>query len=382
MALDRWYPHLVLAGLTAPLGVLVLAASIESMTGSGLFAAEIADLEHRVVLVGHRPLVEAALGVSLIVMSLGLALRSSLAWLGSVSIMATAIALRMPPETTDLPTVLYFGAVLLLLLVHRRSFVSHSVFSAALFSVGVTVSFFIWAVLGTLRLGEQFEPPVRDLATSIYVTVVTVSSVGFGDIVARQPEARFFVAAEILVGLLVVATAFSAVLLPLIGGRVSEIMRGGRRLERYSHYVVVGHSPLARNVTTELERRREKVTLIVSTGSEDSFYKDRDLVVGDPTDLSVLRAAGAEQAKAVLALATDDATNGFVVLGVNELDATVQTVAALNDPANQFRLKRTQPSMLLSLQALGGQLLAMALTGERVDVDMLARVLQVHGDQD
>ena len=38
---------------------------------------------------------------------------------------------------------------------------------------------------------------------------------------------------------------------------------------------------------------------------------------------------------------TGDATNGFVVLGVNELDATIPTVAALNDPANQFRLKRT-----------------------------------------
>jgi hypothetical protein len=35
--------------------------------------------------------------------------------------------------------------------------------------------------------------------------------------------------------------------------------------------------------------------------------------------------------------------------------------------------------MLLSLQALGGQLLAMALTGERVDLEMLTRVLEVHG---
>ena len=35
--------------------------------------------------------------------------------------------------------------------------------------------------------------------------------------------------------------------------------------------------------------------------------------------------------------------------------------------------------MMLSLQALGGELLAMALTGERVDVEMLTRVLQVHG---
>ena len=121
------------------------------------------------------------------------------------------------------------------------------------------------------------------------------------------------------------------------------------------------------------------MTLVLEKTPEEDFYNQRDVVVGDPADLSVLRTAGAEKAKGVLSLSTDDATNGFVVLGVNEFDGTIPTVAALNDPKNQFRLKRTQPSMLLSLQALGGELLAMALTGEHVDIGMLTRVLQVHG---
>ena len=105
-------------------------------------------------------------------------------------------------------------------------------------------------------------------------------------------------------------------------------------------------------------------------------------MVGDPTDLSVLRTAGADKARGVLALSTDDAENGFVVLGVNELAPTIPTVVALNDPKNQFRLKRTQPSLLLSLQVLGGQLLAKALTGERVESDMLEKVLQLHTSTD
>jgi len=121
------------------------------------------------------------------------------------------------------------------------------------------------------------------------------------------------------------------------------------------------------------------VTLVLEKAPDEDFYHQRDVVVGDPTDLSVLRTAGTAESKGVLSLSIDDATNGFVVLGVNELDATIPTVALLNDRANQFRLKRTQPSMLLSLQALGGELLAMALTGERVDVEMLTRVLEVHG---
>jgi voltage-gated potassium channel len=80
----------------------------------------------------------------------------------------------------------------------------------------------------------------------------------------------------------------------------------------------------------------------------------------------------------VLALSTDDSANGFVVLGVNELEPTIMTVAALNDSQNRSRLERTQPSMLLSLQVLGGQLLAMALTGEKVEESLLEGVLKIH----
>lgn len=152
-------------------------------------------------------------------------------------------------------------------------------------------------------------------------------------------------------------------------------------MDRTGHYVIVGASPLARNAATELEKRGQNVTLVLATTPEEDFYRDRDVVIGDPTDLEVLRTAGTENAKGVLTLSPDDATNGFVVLGVNEIDSTIPTVAALNDPANQSRLKRTQPSMMLSLQALGGELLAMALTGEHVDLEMLKRVLQVQGDE-
>ena len=377
--LDRWYPHIPIAIAMAPLGVLAVAYATENALGIRLASLQIADLEQRAAEFGHRPIFEAALGLSLIAMSVGLAFRSRLAWSWSVGAAATGLALELPPEQMDVPLALYFAVMLGLLLLHRGSFTSRSVVTSLGFAVIVLAAFLSWATLGTLRLGDQFDPPVRDLETALYLVVVTVSSVGFGDIVAKGPEARLFVVVKIVAGLLVGATALSSVVVPLIGGRMREMMGGRRTMDRSNHYVIVGKSPLARNAVTELEKRKQHVTLILGAPEEVDFYKQRDVVVGDPADLSVLRTAGVPEAKGVLALSTDDATNGFVVLGVNELDATITTVAVLNDPANRFRLKRTQPSILLSLQALGGQLLAMALTGEHVDVEMLTGVLQVQG---
>ena len=84
LALDRWYPHFVIAAAMAPLGLFLVAAVAESALGVGLLSAEIADFERRAGELEHRPIDELALGLSLIVMSVEVAARSRLAWLWSV----------------------------------------------------------------------------------------------------------------------------------------------------------------------------------------------------------------------------------------------------------------------------------------------------------
>jgi voltage-gated potassium channel len=369
-----WYPQAPIAVLMAPLGLLLIALAVEAALGVELMRAEFSHFEESMSLVGHRPTVELALGVSLTAISVGVALGSRLAWLWAVGVTSISLALRLPPLVVDLPYLLYLALVLTLLVYHRRSFVGSSVLTSTVFSLIVLATFLTWATLGALRLGDQFQPPIEDVETALYFSVVTASSVGFGDIAAKGSEARLFVLAVIALGLFVGATAIGTVLLPLIGNRLHEALGGKAKVDRSNHYVIVGKSPLARNAAVELEMRGQAVTLVLAGTTEEDFYSKRDVVVGDPT-------AGAEKAKGVLALSEDDSTNGFVVLGVNELNTTVPAVAALNDSANRFRIERTQPSLLLSLQSLGGELLAMALTGEHVGTEMLNRVLQVQGGQ-
>ena len=224
VALDRWYPHVLIAVAMAPFGLLLVAVFVQTEFGVGLTSLEVPDLERRFGEIQHSAIVELTIGFSLIAMSVGVALRSRVAWLWSVSAMSVGLALRLPPESVDVPFALYFAGILALLLLHRRSFASQSVVTSAAFAVVMLATFFIWATLGTLRLGDQFEPPVHDLVTALYLTVVTLSSVGFGDIVARGPEARLFVVAMIILGIGVATTALGAILLPLIGGRLREVM--------------------------------------------------------------------------------------------------------------------------------------------------------------
>jgi voltage-gated potassium channel len=386
LRLDRWFPHVPLSLFVALLGLLMIDAVVRSTMGVSTVSVRVEHLVERIEGIRLATTHEFAIGLLLLVMSVGLLLRSRFAWVLTTAGLTLAVALRILFWRDPLEGFLVsYVAVLLVLLVSKRHFGRRSLVTAAGFGLFAVLTSQAYATLATLQMGEHFDPPIREPITALYFVVVTISTVGFGDITARDPEAQWFVVALIVIGLIVVATSISAFLLPLLTSRIRGLL-GAREdfVDRSNHFVIVGASALARNTAEELEKRGQRITWILDEASTQAFYQQRDVVVGDPTDLSVLRTAGADKARGVLALSTDDAENGFVVLGVNELAPTIPSVAALNDPKNQFRLKRTQPSLLLSLQVLGGQLLAKALTGERVESNILEKVLQLHTtvDQD
>jgi voltage-gated potassium channel len=90
----------------------------------------------------------------------------------------------------------------------------------------------------------------------------------------------------------------------------------------------------------------------------------------------VLADAGASKARYILALRNDDAENAFIVLAAKEVGgAETRTVALANTSTHLDKIKRVGPDMVLSLQLLGGEVLARTLSGEPLDSDLIARML-------
>jgi voltage-gated potassium channel len=378
--LNRWFPHVPLGLTLVPLGLVLSYRAILSMLGKSGTDVRLVELTEHLLGAHLGGLSDFVVGGLLIITAFGLLVRARLAWWLAVLGLGTSLVLNVFSEIegADGIVIAYRGLLLFFLLIARSHFSARSMPAQTAMGIYVIVMFVACATVLTLRRGSHFEPEIQDAVTALYFVVMTVSTVGFGDITPQDSETRGFVLNMIVIGVLVIGSAVSVFLLPLISNRLRLIL-GNREdlVDRKRHFIVIGTSSLARNATQELETRGQAVTLVVGSANEDAFYKSRDVVIGDPTDLEVLRLAGTERARGVLALTGDDSMNGFIVLGVNELDQSIPTVAALNDPKNKSRLERTQPSILLSLQVLGGQLLAMALTGERVGEDFLDSVLEV-----
>ena len=383
--LDLWFPHLPLACAVGGAGALALVPTIRHFLNayfhlqlSGLF-----DTLHlltsgvpNVVLSGVS---NAAIGWLQVFIAIGLLLRSRLAWISALLITMAQLALAVGYShyAWRSPTVLYIAAVFLALSVSRHAFQRSSLAAGTLFALAASGLLLAYGVLGSLILGQGFAPPIETFQQAVYFTVVTMSTVGYGDILPKDDNARLFVVSLIIVGLSVFVTSITAVIGPLVQGRLARIISPERkRMKRIDHFIIAGDGALARNTARELLARNRPVLVIVP--EEVGAFGDAEMVLGDATDLDVLRRAGAETAQAVLALSNDDAENAFVILALRELGTDAKKVAAVSNRKNLERVRRVQPDMILAPNVFGGEVLAMALTDEKIDgASLVERFLDV-----
>jgi voltage-gated potassium channel len=377
---EHWFPHVPLAILLGLGGLWLLQADL---------GRHWQDIVARLLGGGqglHPALLPPLLiGVGMLVMALGLLLRSRLAWAMALLLAAAAAASMFFGHHPHAHLLLgYFVLMLALLGFAWRQFDRSSVAASTLFALTSVVMLLIYATFGTFYLGSDFKPPITDLVTALYYAMVTMSTVGYGDIIPQTAEAKLFAVSIIVLGVAVFATSLTAVIAPLVTRSFQRIVdRKGSRMLRENHFVVIGDSSLALNTWRELASRGQPVTRLLRREPETGLPGDVDVVIGESSDADVLRKAGADKAQAVLAMLDDDSENAFVVLAVRELGGSARTVAAVNDAHHLARVKLVQPDVVIAPQILGGELAAMLLSGEPVTADfVMQRVFQTGAGAD
>ena len=372
-----WFPHVPLAILL----VLGAASLLRLDLGAG-WPSQLQRLLHGEFNLAPRALPALLISLGLLTMGVGLLLRSRLAWLMAVLLALTALVNLLVGQAHAHVLLGYFIVLLLALLSAWRQFGRSSVAASTLFALTSIAMLLLYATFGAFYLGGDFRPPIADLLTALYYAMVTMSTVGYGDIVPVTPQAKLFAVSVIVLGVAVFATSLTAVIAPMVSRSLQRIVqRKGTGMKRENHFVVIGNTALAINTWRELARRGQPVTRLLYDPN-NATGAGADTVVGDPSDLAVLREAGADRARAVLAMLGDDSENAFIVLAVKELGGAARTVAAVNDANHLSRVRLVQPDVLIAPQVLGGELTAMLLSGEQVTGDfVLKRVFQQAGDR-
>ena len=220
---------------------------------------------------------------------------------------------------------------------------------------------------------------------AIYMTVITLTTVGFGEIIdmTNSPGGRIFTVVLLLVGMGIVAYSIPLVTAFVIEGQLTHTFQRRRMLKKVArmenHYVVCGDTPAAAHVAGELLRTGRDVVLAGVTESSGILKKEAlsgvPSVVGDPSDDSVLASANVETAAGLVTCMESDKDNVLVVLTARRLAPQIRIVAAAERQDIEPKLNAAGADAVVCASRIGGLRMASELVRPKV-VSFLDRMLR------
>jgi voltage-gated potassium channel len=215
------------------------------------------------------------------------------------------------------------------------------------------------------------------LLDALYQTVTTITTVGFREIMPFSTGAKVFTICLILTGVGTVLYTFSVALETLIDGHIRDLF-GRRRMERRirdmkDHVIVCGWGRVGSAIARYVANAGHNV-VVVDRDPERIADIPYSYVQGDVTDDGVLRDAGIQRARALIAALDTDAANLYVTLSGRTMRSDLFIIARASDDASMGKLERAGANRVVNPQHIGGaRMAALALqphVAEFLDVVM------------
>ena len=219
------------------------------------------------------------------------------------------------------------------------------------------------------------------LLDALYLTVTTVSTVGYGDVVAKTDAGRLFTIVLIMFGVGSAFYVFTSVFQVVLEGKLRDVLgRRGiqRRIENLSgHIIVCGAGRVGNVVMERLLQDKEPFVVIDQDATIWQSLVDRGLLAiqGDATLDSILLQAGVRKARGIITTISHDAENVYVTLTARNLnpDPAFSIVARANRAEAIEKLKRSGATNVISPEIMGGRQMATAMTKPAI-VDLMDNV--------
>jgi voltage-gated potassium channel len=206
-----------------------------------------------------------------------------------------------------------------------------------------------------------------NLLDAVYMTVITLSTIGYGEIQPLSDRGKVFTILLILGGAFTFLYTAAEIVRAVISGEVAEML-GKQQRERAladvtDHIIVCGYGRMGKLVCREFSRDEVPFVLI---DIRDDVVRDFDLpgglaLIGDATSDEVLKRAHIERARALVTVMASDADNLFTTLSARLLRSDLFIVARVEAVESEAKLLRAGANRVVSPYQIGGSRVAQAV---------------------
>jgi len=202
---------------------------------------------------------------------------------------------------------------------------------------------------------------------AFYMTLITISTVGYQEIHPLTQAGRIFNSVLILVGVTVMFFAVGIITQIVIEMGLQDRfgrLRRKRLIDKLeNHYIVCGYGRVGRNASQEILRAGEPLVVIdrLEARAEQAQLAGALSLMADSTRDDTLRAAGITRARGLVSALATDADNLFVILSAKTLNPKLTVVTRVSEEEAQDKLRRAGADTVFAPFSMTGHRLANAL---------------------
>jgi voltage-gated potassium channel len=205
-----------------------------------------------------------------------------------------------------------------------------------------------------------------DFLESLYMTVITISTVGFreGTGMGASDSAKIFTIFLIFAGLGIGGYAIGNIAAFLTEGHLLSVLRNNRMAREITslqnHTIVCGYGKIGTEVCARLEELGERFIVVEQDAAkiDEAIGHDYLVALGDASDDEILQKVGIDTAKALVSAITDDSANVYLVLTARTLNEKLYIVARGTDDISRKKLERVGANKVVSPYEIGARRMA------------------------
>ena len=208
----------------------------------------------------------------------------------------------------------------------------------------------------------------RSWVDSLYMVVITISTVCFTEKTTLGTGEMLFTIVVIVFGISAVAYTFGGLIQMTVEGEIQRTL-GHRRMtqgiDRLSgHIIVCGYGRIGQILAQDLTRQKKPFVIIDTNDERISEAMEQEMLViqGDATEESVLLSAGVERAKTLVTGLPNDVANVFITLTSRNLNEDLQIIARAEQHTTQKKLYQAGANRVVMPASIGARQMARIIT--------------------